>query len=73
MSGPLTMTADQAEALGQFLRLITAATEKTGCTLQPYGNGAIELPGPGAESIGILGFGWDAESSAYRIDDRIGS
>lgn len=75
MSGPLTMTAEQADALGRFLGFLTKATLETGCELTPYTVGQIRLPGTtdDGKQWNCLEFVWDPGLAQYRIDDRIGS
>lgn len=75
MSGPLRMTAHQADALGRFLAFLTKATLETGCQLAPYSPAQIQLPDvvQDGQNWSCLEFVWDNDIAEYRVDDQVGS
>lgn len=74
MSGPLVMSASDADSLANLLDALTKATVKTGVMLGAYGPFDVRLPDrPEGGDGSALSVRWDDDASAYVVDDRVGS
>lgn len=66
MSAPMKLTAEQMRQVAAALDALSDITNSTGIDFAPWGRGQL--------GIGVcqLSFSWNAEASAYTIDDRNG-
>lgn len=74
MSGPLVMTAEDAECLSNFIKTLTSATIKTRVRVGAYGPIELRLPNkPDGSEGSVLAVRWDDDATQYVVDDRVGS
>lgn len=66
MSGPLKLSPAQVTALGDFMQAISKATRDTAVYLAPFGGEQLQVGDT------AIAFRWDAESTQYVLDDRVG-